>query len=132
MRKSELDGRQEIIKRGKVTVVMSFLSIGITVIMLLIISLLIENEILPPEVSELSSAVVIILMTFICAMIAVKQLQAKTLISGLSVSVLTVLILLTGSLFFKGRGEPSILILGGCTVSGLIAGLIGSRKKKIR
>ena len=132
MRKSEIDGRQEIIKRVKLSVIMSLISIVITVIILLLISLLIENERLPPTVSELGSVVVIILMTFIAALVEVNLMQEKTLISGLSVSVMTVIVLLIGSLFFKGRGEPSVIIICGCLAAGAAAGLIGGRKRKIR
>ncbi len=132
MRKSELEGKQEIIIRLKVSVIMSLLALVITVILLFLISLLIESESLPPEMSEIGSAVVIIIMTFIAAVIAVNKLQSKTLISGLSVSIITVLVLLIGSLFFKGRGEPSIIIIGSCITAGTAAGLVGGRKHKIR
>lgn len=132
MRKSEIDGRQEILKRVRISVIMSLLSIVITVIVLFLLSLLIENESLPSKVSETGSSVVIILATFIASLITVNRLQSKTLVSGLSVSLITVLLLLIGSLFFKGRGEPSIIIIGSCLAAGAASGLIGGIKCKVR
>ncbi|MBE6991067.1 MAG: TIGR04086 family membrane protein [Ruminococcaceae bacterium] len=132
MRKKEVYGRQEIITRVKLSVVMSFLSIVITVMILFLFSLLIEKESLPPEASEVVSEVVIIIMTLVSALLAVNKLEGKTLISGLSISIITVLLLLTGSLFFKGSRDISIAIIGGCLAAGAAAGIIGGRKRKIK
>ncbi len=132
MRKNETDKKQEIINRIKITVIMSLGSLIITVIILLLVALLIEGEIIPAETAKFSSEIVIILTTFIAAATAVKILPGKTLISGSMVSAATLIILLLGSLMFKGRGEPSAVIIAGCTIAGVTAGMIGGRKRKIK
>lgn len=132
MRKNETDSGREILSRIKSAGIMSLICVAISVVILFVMAILIENEILPSSVASISSAVVIIPVTFIASMLCVKMNNGKTMISGILTAVMTVLILLIGSMFFKGRGEPSIVIISGCVISGIAAGLFGGRKRKTR
>lgn len=133
MRRKEMDDMSVWARLLKNSFIFSTAALMVSLIIMFIAAIITEQGTMSVSGAESSSAVVIIIMSLIGAIITVKRQGSMTLVAGACASVtLLLLLLILGMVCFGFERTLCLPVLVGIPIAGVVAGLMGGKRKKIR
>lgn len=115
----------------KKTILCGVLAMVLSVVLCMLCSILIMNEVLGQGSVKALAIIISFLSSFMGCLCSAKSVGEKCIPSAMiSASTYLVLALMIKGLFFRGAFGQSVYILPAVIIAAVVAGLLGARRKK--